>query len=131
VKVEGFEKTITREGTANADGNSYSATFPHFGVAGNLLALLPLTDDYYATAEALEAAAVKSACFGYSFDASDWGTEAAAIGSVLQEKLPMLNAGVVADVDKAVDELVAALEDAGINDIIADNQAQLNAYLGK
>lgn len=131
VKVEGFEKAITREGTANADGNSYSASFPHFGVAGNLLALLPLTDDYYAAAEALEAAAVKSACFGYSFDASEWGTEAAAIGSVLQEKLPMLNAGVVADVDQAVDELVAALEDAGINDVIADNQAQLNAYLGK
>ena len=37
----------------------------------------------------------------------------------------------VADVDKAVDELVAALEDAGINDVIADNQAQLNAFLGK
>ena len=131
VKVEGTEKTITREGTANADGNSYSASFVHFGKASDLYALLPLTDDYYAAAETLEAAAQKSACFGYSFDAADWSTEAAAINSILQEKLPMLNAGVVADVDKAVDELVAELEKAGINDVIAANQAQLDAYLGK
>ena len=93
--------------------------------------MAPLTDDIYAVAEALENAAVKSAYFGYTFDASEWGTEAAAIGSVLQEKLPMLNAGTVADVDKAVDDLVAALRDAGMYDVIADNQAQLNAYLGK
>ena len=45
--------------------------------------------------------------------------------------LPELNAGMVADVDAAVDELVAALEDVGINDVIAANQAQLDAYLGK
>ena len=131
VFVDGSDCVITREGTANADGNSYSATFVHFGKNSDLLVMAPLTENYYADAEALEAAAVKSACFGYTFDASEWGAESGAISSILQEKLPMLNAGLVADVDQAVDELVAALEDAGINDIIADNQAQLDAYLGK
>ena len=129
--VDGSDCVITRAGTANADGNSYSAPFVHFGKNSDLLVMDPLTESYYADAEKLEAAAVKSACFGYSFDSSDWGAESGAISSILQEKLPMLNAGVVADVDQAVDELVAALEDAGINDIIAANQEQLNAYLGK
>lgn len=131
VAVEGTEHVITRAGTSNADGNGYSAPFVHFGKVSDLKILEPLTDDFYADAEALEAAAVKSACFGYTFDASDYGTESAAISSILQEKLPMLNAGVVADVDAAVDELVSALEKAGINDVIAGNQEQLNAYLGK
>ena len=131
VRVEGTQAVITREGTPNADGNGYSAPFVQYGKVSDRLLMAPLTDDIYAVAEALENAAVKSACFGYTFDASEWGTEAAAIGSVLQEKLPMLNAGTVADVDKAVDDLVAALRDAGMYDVIADNQAQLNAYLGK
>lgn len=131
VTVEGTENVITRAGTANADGNGYSSTFAHFGKASDLKVLAPLTDGFYDDADALEAAAEKAACFGYSFDASDFGAEAGAISAVLQEKLPMLNAGVVADVDKAVDELVAALDDAGINDVIAANQKQLDAYLGK
>ena len=78
-----------------------------------------------------ENSAKRSLCFGYSFDASDYSAEAGAISSKLQEMLPALNAGMVADVDAAVDELVAALEDAGINDVIEANQAQLDAYLGK
>ncbi len=131
VAVEGTENVITREGTANADGNSYSASFVHFGVASDVKALAPLTDSYYADAAALEAAAVKSACFGYTFDSSEYSAEAGAISSVLEEKLPMLNAGTVADVDVALDELIAALRAAGIEDVIAGNQAQLDAYLGK
>ena len=50
---------------------------------------------------------------------------------MLAEKLPALNAGEVADVDKAVDDLVAALKTAGIENVIAANQEQLNAYLSK
>lgn len=131
VAVEGTENVITREGTPNADGNGYSASFVHFGVAGDLKALAPLTDEFYTDAEALEKAAVKSACFGYTFDASEYSAEAGAISSVLQEKLPMLNSGTVADVDAALADLIAALEAAGMNDVIAGNQEQLNAYLGK
>ena len=131
VAVEGTENVITREGTSNADGNGYSASFVHFGKSSDLKVLAPMTDDYYTDAEALEAAAVKSACFGYSFDPSDYSAEAGAISSILEEKLPMLNAGMVGNVEQAVSELVAALENAGINDVIAANQAQLNAYLGK
>ena len=131
VAVEGTENVITRVGTPNADGNSYSASFVHFGKASDLKILEPLTDSFYADAEALEAIAEKSACFGYTFDSSAFGAESGAIANILSEKLPMLNAGMVADVDQALNELIAELQSAGINDIIAANQEQLDAYLGK
>ena len=131
VAVEGTQNVITRTGTPNADGNGYSTPFVNFGVSATRKALAPLTDDYYVNAEALEKAAVKSACFGYSFDASDYGTEAGAISAILQEKLPMLNSGMVADVDAALNDLISALKGAGMDDVIAANQKQLDAYLGK
>lgn len=131
VAVEGTENVITREGTGNADGNGYSSSFVHYGNPMDLKILAPLTDSLYADMQNLEDNAKKSQAFGYIFDAADYSAEAAAINNVLAEKLPMLNAGEAADVDAAVDDLVAALKVAGIDKVIAANQAQLDAYLGK
>ncbi len=129
--VEGTENVITRADTPNADGNSYSASFVKYGNPLEQKVLAPLTDSVYDDIRALEEKAQTIKCFGYVFDSADFSAESAAISNVLQEQIPRLNAGVVADVDKAVDELVAALEKAGINDVIAANQEQLNAFLGK
>lgn len=129
--VDGTENVITYEGTDNADHNSYYAGFVHYGDPLKQKVVAPLDDNYYDDLVKYENSAKRSLCFGYSFDASDYSAEAGAISSKLQEMLPALNAGMVADVDAAVDELVAALEDAGINDVIEANQAQLDAYLGK
>ena len=130
-KVEGTENVITYEGTPNADHNSYYAPFVQFGSQLNRKAVTPLTDSYYDELVKFENSASKSAAFGYTFDSSEFTAESGAISNVLQERLPMLNAGEVDDVDKAVDELVAALKTAGIDDVIAANQEQLNAFLGK
>lgn len=129
--VDGTENVITYDGTPNADHNSYYAGFVHYGDPLKQKVIAPLDDNYYDELVAFEESADRSLCFGYSFDASDYSAEAGAISSKLQEMLPELNAGMVADVDAAVDELVAALEDVGINDVIAANQEQLDAYLGK
>lgn len=131
VAVEGAQNVITYDGTTNADHNSYYAPFVHFGSPLDLKIVAPLTDSYYADVQAFESEAHKSTAFGYTFDSTNFGAESGAISSVLQEKLPMLNAGEVADVDAAVDDLVASLKSAGIDDVIAANQEQLNAYLGK
>ncbi len=131
VAVEGTENVITAEGTPNADHNSYYSAFVRVGDPLKMKVVSPLTDSYYADLKAFESAAKKSTAFGYTFDSSSFGAESGAISSVLQEKLPMLNAGEVADVDAAVDDLVAALKAAGIDDVIAANQEQLNTYLGK
>ena len=89
----------------------------------------PLTDSYYADLQAFEDSAAVSLTLGYTFDNDGFGAEAGAIAAVLAEKLPMLNAGMVSDVDAAADEFVKALEQAGINDAVKANQEQLDAFL--
>lgn len=129
--VEGAENVITRDGTANADLSNYYAPFVQFGSQMDRKVVAPLTDSYYDELQAFEDAAGKALAFGYTFDSANFSAESGAISNVLQEKLPMLNAGEVADVDAAVDELVAALKTAGIDDVIAANQEQLDAFLRK
>ena len=131
VKVEGTEHVITAEGTTNADHSGYYTTFSHFGDPLKRVVVAPLTDAYYDELKAFNDEAKVSEAFGYSFNADQYPTEAAAISAVLQEKLPMLNAGQVSDVHAAVEDLKAALDQAGMNDVIAGNQEQLDAYLGK
>ena len=97
----------------------------------NLKISAPLTDTYYDDLKTFNDSANISKTFGYNFDASDYSAEAGAIASVLAEKLPMINSGDVEDVDVAVEELVSALQAAGIDDIIAENQKQLDAYLAQ
>ena len=129
--VEGTENVITRAGTSNEDQNAYYAGFVHYGDPMKQKILTPLTDSLYDDMSKLTNSAKTSTAFGYSFDAGDFGAETAAINNVLAEKLPALNAGEVADVDAAVDDLLASLKTAGIDTMIAANQEQLNAYLGK
>ena len=131
VKVEGTEHVITMEGTPNADHSGYYTTFSHFGDPMKRVVVAPVTDQYYDDLKTFNDEARVSKAFGYSFNADQYPTEAAAISAVLQEKLPMLNAGQVSDVHAAVEDLKAALDQAGMNDVIAGNQEQLNAYLGK
>lgn len=131
VPVDGTENVITYEGTDNAEHNGYYTGFAHFGDEMNLKIVSPLTDTYYDELKTFNDTASMSKTFGYSFDASDYSAEAGAIASILAEKLPMLNAGEVEDVDAAVAELVSALQEAGMDDIIAANQEQLDAFLAQ
>ena len=131
VAVEGTQTVITVEGTENAEHNGYYTGFCRFGDDMNHKIPAPLTDTYYDELKTFNDTANISKTFGYSFDASDYSAEAGAIASVLAEKLPMINSGDVEDVDVAVEELVSALQTAGIDDIIAANQKQLDAYLAQ
>ena len=131
VRVDGTENVISYAGTTNADHSGYYTTFSHFGDPVKRLSLEPLTDDYIDELIKFNEEAGKSKAFGYSFSADMYPTEAAAVSAVMQEKLPMLNAGQVTDVEASVAELVEALDQAGMNDIIAGNQEQLDAYLAQ
>ena len=129
VAVEGTQNVITTEGTANADHNNYFAPFVRYGSQMNRKIVAPITDSYYEDLQAFEDSAALSLTLGYTFDNDGFGAEAGAIAAVMAEKLPMLNAGMVSDVDAAADEFVKALEQAGINDTISANQEQLDAFL--
>ena len=130
VRVDGTQNVITYTGSAsNEDHSGYYTAFCHFGDPLTRYVVAPLTDEYTAELKTFNDEAAKAKSFGYQFDASEYSTEAAAISSVLTAELPQLNAGQVEDVDAAVDQLVADLQDAGIDTVIAGNQEQLDAYL--
>lgn len=67
---------------------------------------------------------------GYVFDASGVSAEIAAVQTVIAQYAPSLNAGAI-DPAKAFPEFLEALDAAGINKIIAENQSQLDAFLAE
>ena len=68
---------------------------------------------------------------GYSYDTTDMTNQIIAVNSVIDQYLPSLETGSVEDVDSAYEDFLNALDAAGINDIIADNQAQFDAWLAE
>lgn len=72
----------------------------------------------------------KSPAMGFAFDATNVADEISACASVVEKYVPalMLNLG---DQETLYPEFLAALEAAGINDIIAEKQAQLDAWSNK
>lgn len=69
-----------------------------------------------------------SKAFGYSFDSQNYVSQISAINNVLQTYQAQLGWGTV-DVDTILPQFIAELEAAGINDVIAANQEQLDAWL--
>ena len=128
-RVEGTQNVITRDGTPNEDRNGYYAGFVHYGDPTAIYAVAPLTDEYTTLTKEYEDTARVSKTFGYDFDGSAFAAEAGAIATILDQKLPALNSGMVEDVDAAADELVAALNAAGMQDAIDANQKALDAWL--
>ena len=69
----------------------------------------------------------RSKFFGYAFNPSDMKTQYAAVNDVISTYRTSLECGVV-DPDEVLPQFIAALETAGINDIIAANQAGLDEW---
>ena len=69
--------------------------------------------------------------FGYNYDTSAMTNQLIAVNTVLDQYLPSLETGSVENVEDVYNQFIAALESAGINDIIADNQAQFDAWLAQ
>lgn len=129
IRVPGTERVITTAGTANEDGSRYGSGFSRFGDPMMLYVKEPLTDNYYEELAAWETNARTSLSFGYTFDAEAFSVEARNIARLLDEYLPILNVGMAQDVDAEMDALAAELRDAGMDEIIAANNEQLQTYL--
>lgn len=126
-KLEGSENVIV-------PNMSY---FPLFYYAGNMADMLiqaPADDTYVDQLQAMEDAATVSPLCGYLFDDTMFQTEKSVIYTAILEYLPRLQNGMCESEEATlalIDEFNAKLEASGINDVIAANQEQLNAYLGK
>lgn len=123
--VEGSDDIIERN-------NSY---FPMFYVGGNqreMYLQTPAGEDFIEQCEAQEKEAKVSPLLGYTFDDTNYQTEAAVIGSVISEYTPILQNGLCGSEEETMeylDEFLAALDAAGMNEVIEANQAQLDAWL--
>lgn len=76
----------------------------------------------------LNNSAKASEAMGFVFDAEPVKTQVAQVQTVIDEYLPALNCGAVKDVGTAIDEFNSKLEGAGMNDIVAEAQAQIDAW---
>ena len=71
-----------------------------------------------------------SKAFGYSFDTSNYSNQIATINNVLETYRAQLSWGTV-DVDTVLPQFLSELEAAGINDVVAANQEQLDTWLSE
>ncbi len=81
-------------------------------------------DKYFAECET----APESKISGFTFNSSAFNTQYTEISAIKDEYLKDIQCGVV-DPDVAIPEMRAKLEAAGLNDIIAEAQRQLDEYL--
>lgn len=71
-----------------------------------------------------------TAGYGFAYSNADKTTQITAVREVLSLYLPALESGSV-DLDIYYPEFIDALENAGINDVIADKQAHFDAWLAE
>ena len=64
---------------------------------------------------------------GYSFVRDSVSTEIASLSTVIEQYDKMINCGAL-DPKKAVPEFISALKAAGIEEVIAENQRQLDEW---
>lgn len=69
-----------------------------------------------------------SPAFGYSFNSTDYSVELTALSAVFNEYDKIINCGAV-DPETELPAFINALKDAGIDDVIAANQAQYDEWL--
>lgn len=129
--IEGDDYTLVSDNVASRTG-SYNPTFYKGGDVRMMYIAEPNDETYIDQCEALEASAVKSPIVGYIFNDAAYQTESAVIINAINKYLPALQNGIFdseEEVLRTIDEFNAALEASGINDVIAGNQEQLDAYM--
>jgi putative aldouronate transport system substrate-binding protein len=113
----------------NPGNIGYGRIFTQFGDAVQQFQFEPATESFHEDLKAFAASAQESKTLGYVFNTEDVATEIAAVASVVSEYRPVLETGMADDVTATLNEFNAALKDAGIDTIIEENQAQLDAWL--
>ena len=130
--LEGYTYETNADGTITFNTDNRALYTPWRNGMGNIR-ILPPTDgegltywtdfaDYYNAAKTLPYG-------GFIFDGSALETEQAAIANVYAEYAFNLMSGAV-DPDAKLDEFLAKLDEAGIQEFVAAANEQMNAYLG-
>ncbi|HOO27013.1 MAG TPA: ABC transporter substrate-binding protein [Lachnospiraceae bacterium] len=131
-EVEGSKAIVKYPEGLDLNTVSWAFTAPIYGNQLTIPNYEPLTTDIYNEYETYNenvlAEGNKSCVFGYVYDSSNMSTQKAAVASVISQYQPILSCGSV-DPAEALPEFIQALKDAGIDELVADNQAQLDAWI--
>ena len=129
--VSGSDKIIQYPEGIDSSNVGWNRVVSYFGDGMETNVMVPATMDYYDDLRKFNEDAVPTASFGYLFDSSELATQVANCTAVVTEYAPDLIYGVVPEeeLDAYLEKLNAELENAGINDIIAENQRQLDEWL--
>lgn len=80
--------------------------------------------------EEFNSSAKSSKAVGFLFDSSNYSSEIAALSNIVKQYSGALYSG-SGDPDELIPELLEALDDAGINEVIQAKQEQLDAFLAE
>lgn len=117
------------EGVTNSS-SSYGNII-HFGDAKLNYMHAPFTEQDYEKIEQYSPAyAVTSSAFGYTFHTEKVNKQISAVNQVINEYRPGLICGIT-DIDDLLPKFIAALKDAGIDEIITENQRQFDQWKSK
>lgn len=120
--VDGFIQSI--DGAGYAPGCSWAF--------GNVFLTTPYVGqpaDVWEQTESLNQNAVVSNLIGFSYSNANVQSESSNVSSVVKEYIGIISGEM--PVEKNLDAFLAKLETAGIDALIADAQAQVDAFLGK
>lgn len=115
----------------DAANSPYTMPLHVFGDKLSIAVYEPLTLDYYKMGQEFNESitdAQKSCTLGYVFNASSVATQKAAVDAVIQQYVGIISSG-AQEPGSILDEFNSALKDAGIDDIIEENQKQLDEWL--
>lgn len=133
---EGTDWEKAEDGTAQYVGGAESAEY-HMNdfLYGDIMTIIPWSGsapDMRSEQSKLNGEVAASKYIGFSVDNTSVANQVTACQNVSNEYKPMLSAGVYgAETEAKYQEYMTALEGAGINDIIAEYQSQLDAWLGQ
>lgn len=124
------EMIITYPEGENGFTCGYGTFINFYGDSKEVYQMLPNVASYYDELPNYtpEGGATIMPSYGYMFDQANVTTEVTAVTNVVAEYRAALEFGIIENPGEYLDQFIAALENAGIDKIIAENQAQFDAW---
>ena len=129
--IEGVHYEITEDGFLDANAGSSPDTYSTLNwLYPNQFAstvLVGNTADLWERTETFNNEAIKSPALGFAFDSTKIATELTSVTNVYEEYQKSLEYGFV-DPEVGIPEMLEKMNNAGLAKIIAEKQAQLDAW---
>ena len=117
----------------DASNVGYSQLFTYMGDYGTLYQFEPTTEEVLEECRELDANGIFTETYGFTFDGTEMSTQISNISNVLQEFIPSFNYGLIPEekIDSELARMNEALDAAGIEELIAEVQRQLDEWMAE